>query len=297
MFEIPSCLLEYQAQLLPKLEQHLKEAPASVERLRAAMAYANLNGGKRLRAALVYATAESLGARLEAVDAAAVAVELVHAYSLIHDDLPAMDDSPLRRGLPSCHMAFDEATAVLAGDALQALAFEVLAKDESIDPAIRLAWMQCLAHASGLQGMAGGQMMDLNYTNTGLAPSLSELKQMHRLKTGALLEASIMMGAQGAGLVDPLILKGLQEYARALGLAYQIQDDILDVTSLEQHLGKPQGRDAELKKMSYPAVVGLEESQQMKDELYQQGGQALQALPLGSFRLQALLEFVVFRQS
>ncbi len=293
----PDCLRAAQARVLPQLERHLKEAPTAALRLLSAMSYANLEGGKRLRAALVYAAAQTLDAPLEHADAAAVAVEFVHAYSLIHDDLPAMDDSPLRRGLASCHIAYDEATAILAGDALQALAFEVLANDEQLAIATRLKLVQRLAKASGLQGMAGGQMIDLIYTGSEQKPSLTQLQQMHRLKTGALLEASILMGCDCAGLTDVLITEAITQYSQALGLAYQIQDDILDVVSLESNLGKPQGRDAALNKMTYPAVVGLDKACEMREALYQQGMAALKPIKLDTAPLQDLLAFVVRRKN
>ncbi len=293
----PDCLRAAQERVLPQLERHLKEAPAAASRLLSAMSYANLEGGKRLRAALVYATSQTFGAPLDYADAAAVAVEFVHAYSLIHDDLPAMDDSPLRRGLASCHIAYDEATAILAGDALQALAFEVLANDEQLSVGTRLKLVQRLAKASGVQGMAGGQMIDLIYTGSLEKPSLAQLQQMHRLKTGALLEASILMGCDCVGLTDVVITQAITTYSEALGLAYQIQDDILDVISVEGHLGKPQGRDAELNKMTYPAVVGLDKACEMREALYLQGMTALQFITLDTGRLQDLLTFVIRRES
>lgn len=297
MMLAPDCLRVSQERVLPQLARHLKEAPTAASRLLFAMSYANLEGGKRLRAALVYAAAQTFAAPLDHADAAAVAVEFVHAYSLIHDDLPAMDDSPLRRGLASCHIAYDEATAILAGDALQALAFEVLADEVQLSVATRLKLIQRLAKASGLQGMAGGQMIDLIYTGSEQKPSLEQLQQMHRLKTGALLEASILMGCDCAGLTDAAITAAITTYSQVLGLAYQIQDDILDVVSAEGKLGKPQGRDAELNKMTYPAVVGLDKACEMREALYQQGMAALRPIAVDTARLQDLLSFVVRRES
>ncbi|MCD6044868.1 MAG: (2E,6E)-farnesyl diphosphate synthase [Gammaproteobacteria bacterium] len=293
----PDCLRLAQERVLPLLERHLQEAPAAASRLLSAMSYANLEGGKRLRAALVYTAAQTFDAPLDHADAAAVAVEFVHAYSLIHDDLPAMDNSPLRRGLASCHIAYDEATAILAGDALQALAFEVLANDAQLPVAMRLNLVQRLAKASGVHGMAGGQMIDLLYTGGSEKPSLTQLQQMHHLKTGALLEASILMGCDCAGLTDAFAREAIATYGQALGLAYQIQDDILDVVSMEGNLGKPQGRDAELNKMTYPAVVGLGKACEMREALYQQGMAALKPIALDTTRLQDLLTFVVRREN
>lgn len=297
MIQVPEPLALAQARIEPLLQHYLAESPKAASRLLSAMRYANLEGGKRLRAALVYAAAQTFGTTLEQADSAAVAVELVHAYSLIHDDLPAMDDSPLRRGMPSCHIAYDEATAILAGDALQALAFEVLAGDENIAIDTRLKLVHILATASGLQGMAGGQMIDLLYTGQNQKTQLSELQEMHRLKTGALLQASILMGCTCAQLTDLAVQKAILAYGEVLGLAYQIQDDILDVVSLEGDLGKPQGHDASLHKMTYPAVVGLEKAYAMRNALYHQGLTALQAIPLDTSRLSALFTFVVRRSN
>jgi farnesyl diphosphate synthase len=297
MMRAPECLALYQHRITPQLERYLQDAPQAAHQLLSAMRYANLEGGKRLRAALVYAAAETFNAPLNKADAAAVAVELVHAYSLIHDDLPAMDNSPLRRGMPSCHVAYDHATAILAGDALQALAFDVLANDEQSTIETRIQLIQRLAHASGLQGMAGGQMIDLLYTGSAEKISLEKLQQMHALKTGALLKASILMGCECAELQDNRVLEAIKIYSEALGLAYQIQDDILDVTCSESQLGKPSGQDAALNKMTYPAVIGLEKAKQMRDECYQQGFTALKEVALQQSRLAELLAFVVGRES
>lgn len=297
MLKPPSCLLLSQQRIEPQLAGYLAAAPEAASRLLSAMRYANLEGGKRLRAALVYAAAQTFNAPLDHADAAAVAVEFVHAYSLIHDDLPAMDNSPLRRGIASCHAAYDEATAILAGDALQALAFEVLAAEEQLSVATRLKLVHRLATASGLQGMAGGQMIDLIYTGREEKPSLLQLQQMHRLKTGALLEASVLMGCDCAQLTEVATREAIIAYGQALGLAYQIQDDILDVISVEGYLGKPQGHDAQLNKMTYPAVVGLDEACAMRETLYQQGLAALRPIAADTAGLEELLTFIVRRES
>ena len=295
--QAPECLELYQQRIIPQLECYLQASPTAANRLLLAMRYANLEGGKRLRAALVYAATETFNTSLNKADAAAAAVELVHAYSLIHDDLPAMDNSPLRRGMPSCHVAYDDATAILAGDALQALAFEVLANDEHASLETRIQLIQRLAYASGLQGMAGGQMIDLLYTGSTETISLEKLQQMHALKTGALLKASILMGCECAELKDNSMLAAIQIYSEALGLAYQIQDDILDVICSESQLGKPSGQDAALNKMTYPAVIGLDKAKQMRDACYQQGFNALKEVALQQSRLGELLAFVVGRES
>ena len=230
--------------------------PATCEpmRLHTAMRYATLNGGKRLRACLVYATGATLGVSLDRLDAPACAVELLHAYSLVHDDLPCMDNDDLRRGKPTCHKAYDEATALLVGDALQTLAFEVLAA-EAAHPALHLRMIHTLARAAGSLGMAGGQAIDLESVGRGL--STAQLEDMHARKTGALIRASITLGALAQENLDPTVLTALDTYARHIGLAYQMTDDILDVEASTHILGKPQGSDQARHKPTYPAVLGL----------------------------------------
>lgn len=223
-------------------------------RLHAAMRYATLNGGKRLRACLVYATGASLGVDPNRLDAPACAVELLHAYSLVHDDLPCMDNDDLRRGKPTCHKAYDEATALLVGDALQTLAFEVLAA-EVAHPALHLRMIHILASAAGSLGMAGGQAMDLESVGRDL--STTQLADMHARKTGALIRASVALGALAQENLDPTVRVALDTYARHIGLAFQIIDDILDVEASTQVLGKPQGSDQARHKPTYPAVLGL----------------------------------------
>ena len=223
-------------------------------RLHTAMRYATLNGGKRLRACLVYATGTSLGISLDRLDAPACALELLHAYSLVHDDLPCMDNDDLRRGKPTCHKAYDEATALLVGDALQTLAFEVLAA-ETTHPALHLRMIHTLAQAAGSVGMAGGQAMDLE--SVGHSLSTVQLEDMHRRKTGALIRASVALGALAQENPEPTMLAKLDTYACHIGLAYQMIDDILDVEASTQILGKPQGSDQARHKPTYPAVLGL----------------------------------------
>ncbi|MEZ5589419.1 MAG: (2E,6E)-farnesyl diphosphate synthase [Gammaproteobacteria bacterium] len=240
------------------LRERLPDSKTMPQRLHAAMRYSVLNGGKRLRSILVYASGATLGVPLAQLDAVAAAVEMIHAYSLIHDDLPAMDNDDLRRGLPTCHIEFDEATAILAGDALQALAFEILVHDQTltIDAATRLRLIEALAQAIGSLGMAGGQALDLAAVGTQL--SLEQLETMHRLKTGALIRASLRMGALCQPQISDPILTALDRYADCLGLAFQIQDDILDVTSDTATLGKRQGADQALHKPTYPSILGLD---------------------------------------
>jgi farnesyl diphosphate synthase len=239
------------------LQQRLPSEQILPQKLHQAMRYSVLNGGKRMRPLLSYATGKTLGIEPQYLDAAACAVEFIHVYSLIHDDLPAMDDDDLRRGKPTCHKAFDEATAILAGDGLQALAFEVLANDSSIQcsPANRLKMITTLSKASGSQGMVGGQAIDLASVGTML--NLPELENMHIHKTGALIRASVSLATLASDTVDASLAKNLDAYACAIGLSFQVQDDILDVESDTATLGKTQGKDQDNNKPTYPALLGL----------------------------------------
>ena len=231
----------------------------SNSKLLEAARYSVLRGGKRVRPALVYAAAEAVGASQDSADAAAISVELLHAYSLIHDDLPAMDDDALRRGQPTTHIAFDEATAILAGDALQALAFSILGQDDSRTDAHRVKQLRLLGDAVGFQGMALGQAIDLE--SEGKAVSLDALKAMHAKKTGALITASLLMGA-ACGEPSDSDWDALTKAGEAIGLAFQIQDDILDETVSTETLGKTQGRDQMLGKSTFPSLMGIEASRQ-----------------------------------
>ncbi|RMD68255.1 MAG: (2E,6E)-farnesyl diphosphate synthase [Gammaproteobacteria bacterium] len=230
------------------------------------MAYGVLGGGKRLRPLLVYGSGHALGAPWERLDAPACAVEFLHAYSLIHDDLPAMDDDDLRRGKPTCHKAFGESTAILAGDALQTLAFEVLAS-APVEPQTCVLMIRTLAQASGRTGMVGGQMEDIEAESRPL--NLQALEAIHRKKTGALIQASVRLGALAAEASESQ-REGLDAFSRAIGLAFQIQDDVLDVIGDAALLGKRVGADAALEKATYPALVGLEGARRMVDDLYQE---------------------------
>jgi farnesyl diphosphate synthase len=258
-----------------ELERWLPPDTAVPQRLHAAQRYGALGPGKRIRPALVYATAETLGVPLERVDGAACAVELIHAYSLVHDDLPAMDDDDLRRGRPTCHRAFDEATAILAGDSLQVLAFGILARHPGglDDAAARVQLIATLAEASGTAGMAGGQALDL--AAEGRILSVAELEQIHELKTGALIRASVMMAAQSAPALDDAGRTALERFAAAIGLAFQVQDDILDVEGDEALLGKPVGSDQARGLPTYPALVGLEAARQRVQQLHAEAAEAL----------------------
>ncbi len=268
--------------------------PAETEppfRLHSAMRYATLGGGKRLRPCLVYATGSALGAAPNQLDAAAAAVELIHAYSLVHDDLPSMDDDTLRRGRPTVHIAYDEATAVLAGDALQALAFGVLAR-APLPPDRVVAMLRTLGDASGAAGMAGGQALDLDAVGQRLDEA--ELIEMHRRKTGALIRASVRLGGLAAAAA-PEVLARLDEYAAALGLAFQIRDDILDVEGDEEELGKTARKDAEREKPTYASVLGLDEARERLADQVSIMITALSAIDYDTSALRALAEFTAMR--
>ena len=269
-------------QLQDRIERVLSEVLPSEEqspqRLHAAQRYSVLGGGKRLRPLLVYATGSYLSIPLAMLDAPAAAVELIHAYSLVHDDLPAMDDDDLRRGRPTTHRAFDEATAILAGDALQVLAFSLLASTGPHAPsdAARLKMIQILADASGTAGMAGGQALDL--AAVGRTLTLEELETMHRLKTGALIRASVLLAASCATELPVGLWEALDGYAQDIGLAFQIQDDILDVEGEVTALGKQTGADAARCKPTYPSLIGLETAKARAQELKLRASDRLQVL-------------------
>lgn len=272
----------------------LSGADTAAARLQEAMRYSVLGGGKRLRPLLVYITGEALGANPADLDAPAAAVELIHAYSLIHDDLPAMDDDDLRRGQPTCHRAFDEGTAILAGDALQALAFAVLASQtNALADATRVRMLTVLADAIGLAGMAGGQAIDLEAAGRGSDPAHIEL--MHRRKTGALIRASVELGALAAPARNEAAYTALRLYGSEIGLAFQIQDDILDVTGETEVLGKRVGADAAHGKPNYPSVFGLERTRQLALEHRDRALAALVALGEAAAPLRALAYYVVDR--
>ena len=254
--------------------------------------YSVLRGGKRVRPALVYAAAEAVGASQDSADAAAISVELLHAYSLIHDDLPAMDDDALRRGQPTTHIAFDEATAILAGDALQALAFSILGQDDSRTDAHRVKQLRLLGDAVGFQGMALGQAIDLE--SEGKAVSLDALKAMHAKKTGALITASLLMGAV-CGEPSDTDWDALTEAGEAIGLAFQIQDDILDETVSTETLGKTQGRDQMLGKSTFPSLVGIEASGQEASALVEIALNALARIDKDTTMLETLARLSVER--
>jgi len=265
------------------------------ERLHKAMRYATLGGGKRIRPVLVYASGRALGVDPERLDGPACAVELVHAYSLVHDDLPAMDDDDLRRGRKTCHKAFDEATAILTGDSLQTLAFKVLAKDKAMqaDAETRLRMVESLAIASGSRGMAGGQALDLEATGQQL--NLAQLENMHIHKTGSLIHASVHLATLLRPDADSVQVRGLEHFAKCIGLAFQVRDDILDVAGDTDTLGKTQGKDQSQNKPTYPSLMGLEESRRMALRLCQEAQESLGSLNDQADPLRWLAEYVVDR--
>jgi len=257
------------------LQHHLPRSEHTGTALEAAMCYATLNGGKRVRPVLVYATGCAFGADPDILDVPACAIEFMHAYSLVHDDLPSMDDDDLRRGNPTCHIKYGEATAILAGDALQALAFTTLAISlkNQVSASTTIAMIDELGRASGIEGMAAGQAIDLHAVGQTL--DLEQLEAMHRCKTGALIRASVILGATCANVTDPEILANLRVYGDAIGLSFQIVDDILDVVGDTEILGKAQGADIALNKPTFPSIMGLDGARKHAD---QQRDRALAAL-------------------
>ncbi len=294
--DIHALLRERQARIEGVLKQSLHR-PDIPRALAAAMEYAVLGGGKRLRPQLTYAAAEAAGGHYEAADMPACAVELIHAYSLIHDDLPAMDDDVLRRGKPTCHVVFGEAAAILAGDALQTLAFELLASSPQLATGngTRLQMLTELTRASGAQGMVGGQAIDIAATGTALDENA--LSHMHALKTGALITASVVLGALSSNVVTPDRLARLREFARLTGLAFQIRDDILDVEADSKTSGKEQGKDARHNKPTYTSVLGLAGARARLHNIADQAEQQLTGLGPETANLRALAKQMLQRQS
>ena len=290
----------YQARCQARVDAALEKlfvAPREdLTRIYAAMRYSVVNGGKRVRPLLAYAACEALGGEAERADGAACAVELIHAYSLVHDDLPAMDDDDLRRGQPTTHIAYDEACAILAGDGLQALAFEVIgnAQLNPQDPQTRLDMLMLLARAAGSAGMVGGQAIDLE--SVGRKIDQAALETMHRHKTGALIEASVQLGALASGRANADALEALRRYAEAVGLAFQVQDDILDVESDTATLGKTQGKDQAHDKPTYPALLGLDAAKAYALALRDQALAALESFGDSAEPLRALARYIVDRR-
>jgi farnesyl diphosphate synthase len=285
----------YQKRVNAALDKYLPKDDPPEHNLAEAIRYSVIGGGKRIRPAMVYAAGEAMGVSTDLLDIPACAVEMIHAYSLIHDDLPAMDNDDLRRGRPTCHKAFDEATAMLAGDALQALAYEILAKDdhEELTPEHRIRMLSLLTEASGAHGMAGGQAVDL--ASVGKQLTLEQLEHMHQLKTGALIRASILLGGMCKQDIGKDELRILSDYALCIGLSFQIQDDILDVVSDTETLGKPQGSDEEQEKPTFPAILGLEESRQRALLQHESALKILEPLDEKADSLRQLSAYIVER--
>ena len=292
-----SALSGFQTRAENALNSRLPAASSEPTRLHEAIRYAVLGGGKRVRPLLVYAAGQSVGAPLNRLDGPACAVELIHAYSLIHDDLPAMDDDDLRRGRPTVHKAFDEATAILAGDALQALAFEILANDSSVRPdlAARLKMISILAKACGSEGMVGGQAIDLYSVGKGLTQQ--QLETMHRFKTGALIRASVLLGAISGDLdINDGSIVQLDQYAQHIGLAFQVKDDILDVEGDTEVIGKTQGSDEARNKPTFVSLLGLDGAKAMAKQLHKQALDALRSFDDTADSLRSIANYIINRE-
>ena len=280
------------------VEAHLNryfELPLNTEKtIKEATHYGVLNGGKRLRPYLVYATGRMMGADKADLDILAAAIECIHSYSLVHDDLPAMDDDDLRRGRPTCHIVYGEAQAILAGDALQTLAFDLIANHQFAVPASQQVKMiASLSKASGIEGMVGGQALDIEATDKEI--TVAQLERIHQLKTGALLNCAITLGALSAKSCDEHTLAQLNRFGQAIGLAFQVQDDILDVEADTETLGKPQGSDIAANKATYPALLGMAGAKQKAQDLLAQAHQALEAIDYDTSELASLASYIVER--
>ncbi|RTR37464.1 (2E,6E)-farnesyl diphosphate synthase [Shewanella canadensis] len=285
---------QYQQRVDEQIKSIIDSQATTDLKLQSAMKHGALIGGKRIRPFLVYAIGDMLNVAPEKLDACAAAIECVHAYSLIHDDLPAMDDDALRRGQPTVHIAFDEATAILAGDALQALAFESICEPiDGITPSQNLAMVRALAKASGYSGMCGGQAMDLNATNKQI--DLATLTQLHKLKTGALIRCAVELPMIAAAIsIEEQNL--LMDFADAIGLAFQVQDDVLDIIASTEELGKPQGSDCDSNKSTYPRLLGLEGAQATAQSLIDDALSALTKLPYNSQLIAEFARFIIERR-
>jgi farnesyl diphosphate synthase len=284
-----------QARMEAVLSRHLPAAHLAPARLHQAMRYAVLEGGKRVRPLLTFAAGEVAGASPERLEVAAAALELIHAYSLVHDDLPCMDDDVLRRGKPTVHVEFDEASALLVGDALQSLAFQLLAENAlADDPRAQLEMVKLLAASAGSRGMAGGQQIDLE--STGRALSVPELESMHIHKTGALIRAAVLLGAACGAGADAALRERLDQYAKTVGLAFQVVDDVLDEEASSATLGKTAGKDSRAGKPTYVSAMGLARARELAQELRHNAHEALAPLGAGARRLRELADFIVLRK-
>ena len=286
---------QVQQQVEVDLAEFLPPASKKPAKLHEAMRYTTLGGGKRVRPLLVHAAGALFDADERTLARAACAVEMIHVYSLVHDDMPCMDDDALRRGKPTVHVAYDEATALLVGDALQAQAFDVLAGADTVPPARLVAMLRTLASAAGAAGMCGGQAIDLD--SVGVQLTLEQLEQMHQLKTGALLRASVLLGALAGAELDADTMKALDRYARAIGLAFQVVDDVLDATADSATLGKTAGKDAAANKPTYVSILGLEPSKALAEQLRCDAHAALEGFGPAAQRLRELADLIVQRQA
>jgi len=293
--ELQTFLKKCQNQVESALDHWLPAATIIPGQLHAAMRYSVLGGGKRVRPLLVYATGMALTGSSQQLDGAACATELIHAYSLVHDDLPAMDDDDLRRGQPTCHKQYDEATAILVGDALQTLAFQVLCKDKSmsVSAETRLEMIQTLATASGSRGMAGGQALDL--AAEGQELNLAELENLHIHKTGALIRASVRLGALATEQSNNALTQKLDHYAKCIGLAFQVRDDILDIEGNTETLGKTQGKDQAQLKSTYPALLGLQGARDTAEQLLTEALDSLSGMDAKADPLRWIANYIVGR--
>lgn len=282
------CITEYFKTYIASQQIHTPTLLSAIE-------YSLLNGGKRLRPLLVFLTGEMLNVDNAALSPVALAVECIHAYSLVHDDLPAMDDDDLRRGQATCHIKYDEATAILAGDALQTMAFELIAKidEQSVNSTTKIELIKLLSSAAGLAGMVGGQSLDLQATNKQI--DLDQLSTLHKMKTGAMIRVSVMIACALKSDMSERHKQCLENFATCIGLAFQIQDDILDVTADTDTLGKPQGSDVDANKSTFVSLLGLDGAVQALDEQYMQAVNALDDLPYNTDKLRELANFIVKR--
>jgi farnesyl diphosphate synthase len=294
MSDFTSWVSTRQSRFEDVLKRLLPPADIAPRRLHAAMRYSVLEGGKRVRPLLAYAAGELSQASIERVEIAAAAVELIHAYSLVHDDMPCMDDDVLRRGKPTCHVEYDDATALLVGDALQSLAFQLLSEQQlSDDAAKQLKMVKLLAVASGSRGMAGGQAIDL--ASVGKQLTLPELEQMHIHKTGALIRAAILLGAHCGNMAETQLNK-LDRYGKCIGLAFQVVDDVLDNEADTATLGKTAGKDADNDKPTYVTLLGVQAAKKMAAELHAEALDALLEFGASAQRLRELADFIVMRK-
>lgn len=293
---IESYLKRCQEHIQKILKKKLPSPTKSPQKLHQAMSYSVLNGGKRLRAAFVYASGECFGAKKQVLDDIAAAIEMIHTFSLIHDDLPALDNDDLRRGKPSCHKAFDEATAILAGDALQSLAYEIIASTKDLNPEIKLEMIRLISQSIGSQGMIGGELLDLEIGKKGNV-TLKELKKMYFLKTGCLLSASILLGAMAGNCKDQALIMQLKLFSENIGLAFQIHDDIIGIESDTKTLGKQQGKDLMLNKPVYPVLVGMDAAKREERILYKKALKHLSNIKTDTLTLKEIAAYIIQRNN